>query len=75
MTASAVSAGDRLTAIRVEIGRAGAAATVVEAMTAVTSIYRHMAALEHAGVLEEFEIAATVFLNVAAPDAPEVPYG
>lgn len=75
MTAHAVSAGDRLTAIRAEIGRAGAAATVVEAMAALTGIYRHLAALEHAGVLEEFEIAAAVFLNVAAPDAPEVPHG
>lgn len=72
MTAHPVSAGDRVTAIRAEIARARASATMIEAMAAVTSIYRHVAALEHAGVLEEFEIAAAVFLNTAAPDAPEV---
>lgn len=75
MTGPAVSAGDRVTAIRAEIGLARAAATMVDAMAAMTSIYRHVAALEHAGVLDEIEIAATVFLNVAAPDAPEVPHG
>lgn len=68
------SATDRVTAIRAELGRARAAATVADAMAALTSIYRHVVALEHAGVLEEFAVmsATLAYLNVDAPDGPEV---
>lgn len=72
MNPTPLRAADRVKAIRAEIIEARTAETLVEAMAALTNIFRHVSALEHAGVLEEFEIAAAVFLNVDAPDVPEV---
>lgn len=61
MSARRISAGDRVKAIRELIPVAAEAMTVTDAMCAICEAWRHIVALENAGVLIEFEAGGELY--------------